>query len=388
MKNLHVKLLAFSLIIIGLSLAYYKATILGLPLFPAEKTKVWMVEARLEFKSKGGPAKIQFQIPQVSAGFTAIGEDFISSKYGLSVEEDGTNRIAQWAVRRAQGDQVLYYRVELAPELTAPIQSRGGATPPFPEIPKYPEPMGSVILALLDEVHSKSADVASFSGELLSRLNSSNPDENALVLRKGVEDPEAWVKRVIYILAGARIPARPVYILLLKHRVKHGSLIPWLEVHNGQEWIAFDPKTGERGFPENALIWYAGGQPLVKLEGGESLKIGYSVSSRFQDLVLVAERRARKMNSLIMDFSLFSLPVQMQNVYRVLLMIPIGTFLIVVLRNVIGVKTFGTFMPILIALAFRETELFWGVALFTGIVALGLMLRFIWNTLNYCWYPD
>lgn len=387
MKNLHVKVLALFLIIIGVSLTYYKATRLGLPLLPAEQTKVWMVEARLEFKSKGGPAKIQFYVPQVPIGFTVVDEDFISSKYGLSVEEDGINRIVQWAVRRAQGNQVLYYRVELAPELTSPIKSRSGVTPPFPAVPDYPEPLGSVVRTLLDEVRRKSADVASFSGELLTRLNASNPDENVQVLRKGIGDPAAWVKRIIYILAGARVPARMVHILLLKNGIRHGTLMPWLEVHNGQEWLAFNPKTGDRGFPENSLIWYVGDNPLIKLEGGHSPKIGYSVSSRFQELVLVAERRARQINSLIMDFSLFSLPVQMQNVYRVLLMIPIGTFLIVVLRNVIGIKTFGTFMPILIALAFRETELLWGVILFIGIVALGLMLRFYLEYLKLLLVP-
>jgi hypothetical protein len=54
----------------------------------------------------------------------------------------------------------------------------------------------------------------------------------------------------------------------------------------------------------------------------------------------------------------------------------VGAFLLVIFRNVIGVKTFGTFMPILIALAFRETELLWGIALFSSLVGLGLAIRF------------
>jgi hypothetical protein len=47
----------------------------------------------------------------------------------------------------------------------------------------------------------------------------------------------------------------------------------------------------------------------------------------------------------------------------------------VILRNVIGIKTFGTFMPVLIALAFRETQLLWGIILFSLVVALGLSAR-------------
>src|SRR5699024_5443142 len=98
-------------------------------------------------------------------------------------------------------------------------------------------------------------------------------------------------------------------------------------------------------------------------------------------------RYALPITSLSIDFSFFSLPLQSQNVYRVLLLIPIVAFLIVVLRNIIGIKTFGTFMPILIALAFRETELLWGVMLFTGIVALGLMLRFYLESLKLLLVP-
>lgn len=61
-----------------------------------------------------------------------------------------------------------------------------------------------------------------------------------------------------------------------------------------------------------------------------------------------------------MDFSLYTLPVHVQNVYKVLLMIPLGALVVVFMRNIIGIRTFGTFMPVLIALAFRETELLWG----------------------------
>ena len=56
-------------------------------------------------------------------------------------------------------------------------------------------------------------------------------------------------------------------------------------------------------------------------------------------------------------------------------MIPIGVLVILVLRNLIGMQTLGTFTPVLIALAFRETEIGWGIALFTLITALGLSLR-------------
>ena len=70
-----------------------------------------------------------------------------------------------------------------------------------------------------------------------------------------------------------------------------------------------------------------------------------------------------------------------------LLMIPIGALIMVVMRNLVGIDAFGTFMPVLIALAFRETQLLWGLILFTLLVALGLSIRFLLERLRLLLVP-
>nr|WP_305907263.1 UUP1 family membrane protein [Methylomarinum sp. Ch1-1]MDP4519999.1 UUP1 family membrane protein [Methylomarinum sp. Ch1-1] len=247
--------------------------------------------------------------------------------------------------------------------------------------------MQTAVDALLDEVRSKSADTRSFTHELLLRLNEKNASDNILLLRQGAEKPEMWVQRIISILAGARIPARQANILLLKDGIRHGKLTPWLQTYNGTEWMAFDPYSGASGFPDDSLIWYIGDQPLLTVKNGRAGKIEFSVHKQFHEAEYIARQRSDVKNSSVMALSLFQLPIQTQNVYRVLLMMPLGALLIVVLRNVIGIKSFGTFMPILIALAFRETELLWGLVLFSILVALGLMLRFYLEYLHLLLVP-
>jgi hypothetical protein len=83
--------------------------------------------------------------------------------------------------------------------------------------------------------------------------------------------------------------------------------------------------------------------------------------------------------------NLSRLPVSVQNLYHVVLMLPLGALVVAFLRVVVGVPTFGTFMPILIALAFRETQLLWGVALFLTLVLIGLSLRLMLAQLRCCW---
>ncbi len=386
MKNLHVIILSLALIAAGIGICAYKVAELKLPLLPAEQSEVWAVEARVNFRASNGPAKVELLLPKKPQGYIILDESFISGRYGMTLEETDANRTVRWTLRRPRGSQSLYYRMQIIAEeqLAAPEE---GARYPFKKA--YPDMMQTAVDALLDEVRSKSADTRSFTHELLLRLNAKDADDNIQLLRKGAEKPELWVERIISILAGARIPARQVNILLLKDGIRHGQLTPWLQIYDGRNWLAFDPSSsrGEAGFPDNSLIWHIGQEPLMTVKGGKAPKIEFSVHKQFQEAEYIAQQRSDVKNSSVMAWSLFNLPIQTQNVYRILLMMPLGALLIVALRNLIGIKSFGTFMPILIALAFRETELAWGLVLFTVLIALGLMLRFYLEYLHLLLVP-
>jgi 7 transmembrane helices usually fused to an inactive transglutaminase/Inactive transglutaminase fused to 7 transmembrane helices len=386
LRNLHVKVLAALLVLVGVGLCYYKVTRLGLPLLPTEQAEVWTVEARIEFKARrDAPVKVRLAIPRSPADYTVVHESFVASSYGLTTEDDGLNRVAQWAVRKMRGWQVLYYRIQLA-------RDPGRFRPPSPVLPVlaapgFPEPMHSAVEAILAEVQKKSADASTFGRELLTRLNAPSPDGNVNLIRQDFHGPEDWAQRVVDLLAVAAIPARKIRVLLLKDGVSHGDLAPWIEVYDGQDWLPLNPETGDAGLPKESLVWQTGDAPSLEIFGGKHGKVEYSISRQTQEMTLIAEQRARQMGSRLMEFSLFSLPVQTQNVYRVLLLVPIGALLIVLLRNVIGISTFGTFMPILIALAFRETELLWGLILFILLVAFGLLIRFYLEYLKLLLVP-
>lgn len=388
MSKLHVRFLAAVLIAVGLALCYYKVEILGLPLLPTEQAEVWTVEARIEFKARRDTAvKVQFAIPRAPQGYTVLDENFVASDYGLTTDDNGLRRQARWAIRETHGWQVLYYRIHLAKDPTAEAapQPAGVAVPVDPQ--NLPEPLQAAARGLLNEVRSKSADDVTFAQSLLQRLNAADPDSNVSLLRQGISGPDDWARRVVAILREADVSARPLYLATLKDNASRGSLTPWVEVFDGESWIDLNPATGETGLPGGAIVWTVGSEPLLDITGGKNGRVEYSVRRHSQEMTQIAEQRARKMGSRVMEFSLFSLPVKTQNVYRVLLLVPIGAFLIVFLRNVVGLQTFGTFMPILIAAAFRETQLLWGVAMFCLLVALGLLLRFYLESLKLLLVP-
>jgi hypothetical protein len=68
--------------------------------------------------------------------------------------------------------------------------------------------------------------------------------------------------------------------------------------------------------------------------------------------------------------------------FKLIMLLPVGAFVVVFLRVIVGLKTSGTFMPVLIALAFLQTELIPGVLNFVLVVAIGLLIRSYLSSLN------
>ncbi|MEN8718963.1 MAG: inactive transglutaminase family protein [Oceanococcaceae bacterium] len=369
MKNRKIVLLALLLCVIAVALLYAKVTQLGLPLTPDARSSVWTVEARASFESQGR-VKATLTLPDRPPGFDILDEDFVVRDFGLAEDVVDGQRVALFSARQARGPQALYYRVSLNPR-SAPHRD-ADQFPGYPPVPDYPELYAPAIETLLSSVRTRSADIASFTRQLILELRYNSRDPAVSLLRDEATTPFARAQQMVYILAGARIPARVVMGLELKHGVMNGALTPWLEVHNEQQWLFFNPTTGDLGRPLNLLVWQNHPGRLLTLEGARDSDVRFAIrrtESRTVEL-------ARELNQPLAQVSLLGLPLHVQTTYTVLLMVPFGALLVVFLRNIVGVRTFGTFMPVLIALAFRETELLWGCALFTIVVIVGLGLRF------------
>ena len=384
MKQQYVYGLSAFLAIVGLSIFVYKWQALGFPLTQDQETPVWTIESSIRFDSGPGAIKVHLLIPTLTPGFRMLNENSVSRGYGFSLNYGSGGREAQWAIRRADGSQRIYYRISVYADASA---DQSDTTPPFPPPPVINEPFRTAVDVIVAEVKEQSADTASFTSELLRRMNDSSPDPNVELLLSGAANRAEFVDSVTTILASARIPARMIHGFQLQGRQRSAQPVTWLEVHDGDSWRYFDPMTGDETLPEQFFIWWRGNDPLINVEGGSNVQVRFAVQENHLDAVTIAETQAAERGASLIDFSLYRLPIQTQAVYGVLLMIPIGALVMVVLRNIIGVDAFGTFMPVLIALAFRETRLFWGVVLFTLLVTLGLSIRFLLERLRLLLVP-
>ena len=385
MNRAHLFILTGLLTVVGLGVFAYKAAILGFPLLPEAETEVWTVQARFSIEAGRQPVKAVLQIPNGQPGYSILDENFVSRGYGLTLgeQEDGGNREARWAIRQASGRQTLYYRAVVYADEGQGLTD----TPPPPVPPVLVEPFQTAFDSLVAQVRQESADTVTFTAAVLRRLGRRETGETAELLMGPGRAAARRAQLAVQLLAAIGVPARVAYGLPLEERRRQARFRPWLEVYDEGSWLAFDPATGEEGWPEDLLIWWRGQQPLIQVQGAGNPEVQISVKSDAVAAMEVAERRAELRDSRLLEFSLFGLPIQTQAVYGVMLLIPIGALLMVLLRNVVGIKTFGTFTPILVALAFRETRLLWGIVLFTLVVSLGLGLRFYLEKLRLLLVP-
>jgi hypothetical protein len=391
MRSVQTTLLIFVLVATGVGLMYLKVQQLGLPLLPGQIEPVWSVEAKIEFDATGKGAVVNFDIPDHLGGYVRLEEYFVARNYGLNVETDKGDRRAEWSTRRARGKQRLYYRTEIVPQASPEAEAEKGKKQRVPIVekaPEYAEPLKSAIGDVLGETRAESADIFSFVTQMLVKLNNEAPDGNVRVIRDNLDlKSDAWVDRLIYVLEGARISSRLVRGIMLEDGQSDQTPTAWLEVHNGEQWQGFDPSSGNKGYPDKFVRWSVGSELLLTLDGRNAGRVSFAISQYGQSLASIARDRATASKSWLSSMLLFDLPVSTQNVYRTLLMIPLGAFVVAFMRTIVGIPTLGTFMPILIAVAFRETELVWGIALFVLVTSAGLSIRFYLERLQLLLVP-
>lgn len=384
-------MLSFTLVLVGLGLFSYKAFILHFPLVPETSSQAWEVEVKVAFETLGRPVKVELQVPATRSQLAILHENFISRGFGLTTKKIEGQRVAIWSLRRPSGQHTLYYRalVEVG-ERADDIQLK---TPRITE----PQLDGAKLLAantILDEVRQKSADINTLISQLFKRFSSEKQDENTKILTDGKLNEKKKLETIVDILALANIPARSVHGVILDER--HGSteIINWLEIFDNEQWvsdkeqwISFNAQNGEQESVDNRLIFWRGPGKFVNLVGGNKLQIEITKKPVQIESLTAADSREQLISPDLWQFSLNNLPLATQNVYRIILLIPLGAFILVIMRNIIGITTFGTFMPVLIALSFRETHLIEGLILFTLLISLGLAIRFYLDRLKLLLVP-
>jgi len=224
------------------------------------------------------------------------------------------------------------------------------------------------------------SDSTSFTALLLLQLVQGQMDQDTAFLFGDREESRLSV--VMDVLAFAGIPAQPVKGIFLEDGRRRQQMDTLVEIYDGNHWQVFDSKTAQPGLPDNFFVWQRGDRSVLDVVGGKSSQLEFAIVENTLPIKTVLFMEQQVKERLLLDFSIYSLPVEQQGVFKGLLLIPVGALVVVLLRLLVGVRTSGTFMPILIALAFIQTTLLTGLVIFLTVVGAGLWIRFYLSRLN------
>lgn len=369
--NLHLKILITLLVGLGALITGYQIFMLNIPLTEHEVDNLWNIDAKVEFQAKTNePVKLQMFAPPAEQNHVILNESFISNNYGVSINKLDNNRRITWSARRASGKQTLYYRLVASSRYN--LEEGKAKGPVYRESIAVDGVEKIAAEALLASIRQNSADVETFVTEAIKKVNNRN-DDNAKLLLRGDYSSTKKAEVIELVLSIAHVPIQRMHTIRLESSSNQEPEL-WLRSFNGKKWLYFNPQTGEQGMPKDRLVWWYGDEPAFNLEGGLNPQISFSINKNEINAMRLAQLSSDA-SSHFLDYSLYALPFAEQQNYHIMLMIPVGVLIILILRNIGGLQTLGTFTPVLIALAFRETQLVFGIVLFTLITALGLSLR-------------
>ena len=386
----HIALLAIFLSLVGIFVTYYKVEVLGIPLLAHDKRAVYSIDARISFSGKDKAAQLSLALPNKQEGINILSQDATSADFGFTKAQTALTQRAEWSKRSVHDKQRLFYSLHVIIDKYANTssneQSNSTITKRFNNdveeetLFDYSSPTLDAAKTLLRDVYEHSSDAHSFTALLIQKFNTLEPSQTVKMLLSQNDDNRF---RIFYrLLRYQGLHVRKIRGLYLQDEQQNHTLISMLEVHNGTSWQLFDLTKGKVSRAENFFIWQRGGIALLESYGVKDPKVSFSVNKHFVPADQVSRHEKLLKETPLMNFSLFSLPISQQNSFKHILLIPIGALVIVILRVLVGLRTSGTFMPILIALAFMQTSLIIGVLMFIVIVSFGLIIRSYLSQLN------
>jgi len=375
------------LIALGGGLALYKVRSLGVPFWKGEQFNEWQVEARVSFIATGGKVKARLSLPS-SAVEQKGGQEAGSLGYHYNVERNLGEYTAVWSADNRHENQALYFRVRF------PDGIRSGGEPE-PAEGQSADADNSALTGSLGEAANNivnrakaiSTDPDSLFISLFEQIKTSESSQEFVLLKRHYEKEfkrNATMTMGIDLLAIAGVPARVAYGVRLDEEMGNQAPIPLVEYDDGAYWKVRDPaEPGALLDGRLIFVWHRGGGPLLDVTGGESSRVAFTV---VKDRIPLA-RMTDLSDSPLMVSTILGLPVAERAAFRYIVLIPLGAFVVVLMRNIIGVPTLGTFMPVLLALALLEIPLLRGLLMFAIIVAAGLWFRFLLSRLNLLVVP-
>ena len=225
-----------------------------------------------------------------------------------------------------------------------------------------------------------------YCNDALAPTGDRGPRDAATVLRLGTGSVAGCARSMVALCRASGIPARLVTGFVLHDSPGTATTHVWVEVYTKKrkEWLAYDPEKGYSGeLPASHLPVRRGGAEVIRFENVEDAQVRFSIR-QIQPLTTYLGRERAGPVSIA---HLTRLPYGMQQTLAILLLLPLGALVTSVFRNLIGIQTFGTFTPSLLALSFVYADWRTGIVVFVVVITLGLAGRALLERMKLLMVP-
>ncbi len=385
------------LVFLPLGAFVYKVTLLGYSLDAVLPQTQYDVVLNMEFDGSDERVRISTFAP-VDDETQDISEITQTSSHNLrfDIEQEGLNQRAVWRGARVPDGANLRY------EFKALIRAQTYTIDPNLEVPEsypralrtYLEPTKTIQVDHLD-IRKTLRDLGANRGPILARLEAiyalteglesrafKGTTDALTALRLGEASCNGKSRLFVALARAAGIPTRLVGGLVLERGTKRTSH-QWVEAYLGGHWVPFDPTNHHfASLPSHYLSLYRGDEALFRHTQDINFDYSFTIKSR-----MVPSESARTSFAAFNVWDLFARLHLPFSLLQTVLMLPIGALVVVLFRNVIGVPTFGTFLPALIAASAGATGLFWGVVSLIIVTTCVVVARLVLERLELLHSP-
>lgn len=397
-----VLLLSGMLAALGCGIAAYKSVVLGYDFIPRTSENSWVVQLETRLQGSGQRARVRIYLPKEDQpGQRIYDERVLSEGMRFFIRPMGGNRVGHLSGQLDGRTNVSYrFSVDLTKVVRPlPTGTEIAAAGPHAVHARYSGSSESVqsddpeMLDRLREITDGGAkpltqvrSIFDYTTDEILAVVSETRDDALTVLQKERGDPVGIARLFVALCRAAGIPARVVGGLQLEEG--QNDIRYWAEVHLAGRWFPMDPVAGHYGtIPKNRFLFFEGDRSVVWTKDLDTVSTTVTAVREQASQRLLFQRRVRRSDHVLDRVSLLILPARTQMTLRLLLLLPFGALMVAVWRNLIGIPTFGTFMPVLLALAFLETTLLWGIALLLTIIFVGWSFRAVLDRLQLLMVP-
>ena len=378
---------AAALFLLTCVLVLYRIIWLGYPVFPVSEGQSWQLLVNVYITPKEEQSGLSLALPSEQTGYMVVEERVLSGMYAFYIHTQGSNRFGVWSGAGVDRPEEITYRATIhsRPRRGVPIQSP--LLSPFPAAISREEQSLAQAAAMKWQASAPMVRFRAVVAALKGNWGDSPPGDDRSRRWRVVQQKYDRTDAALALFRASSLPARAAEGLRLAEEVQ---TLPtkWIEVWVDRSWVHLNPETWEVYPSSAALLPLAvGGFPAVRATGGELSDIRWTLNRQVLSQWKLFYEQITRSAHFLDRWSLLQLPQEFQGTFRILLLVPIGALIISILRNVVGFPTFGIFMPMLIALAFRSTGTVYGVAIFCGVLLVGYAARSFLDKLHLLLVP-